>query len=178
MAKSLLVIAYPTISAEDFAWIQHLRQQHDQLYWGVVDPHFTLVFPVFSLEENPFIQHVKQASKGIKAFDFVLRCAVLNNDVFSDFTHAFLVPDEGYSHIVKLHDRLYTGILANELRLDIPFVPHIGIANSRDAQDCKSWADNLNAQLFEVRGSVEKLDVIWYEDDRVETIQQFSLLHT
>jgi 2'-5' RNA ligase len=176
MAKSLLVVNYPTISAEDFDWIQSVRKQHDQLHWEVVDPHFTIVFPVFSLEEKAFIHHIEQAVKEIETFDFVLRCAVLGDDAFSDFTHVFLVPDEGYSRIVRLHDRLYTEVLTNELRLDIPFVPHIGIANSRNAQACKYLVDDLNARSFEIKGRVEKLDIIWYEDDKVGTIEQVSLI--
>ncbi len=178
MAKSLLVVNYPTISAEDFDWIQTIRKQHDQLNWKVVDPHFTVVFPVFSLEEKAFIHHIKQAVKEIEPFDFVLRCAVLGDDAFSDFTHVFLVPDEGCSRIVKLHDRLYTGILTNELRLDIPFVPHIGIANSCNSQVCKYLVDDLNARSFEIKGRFEKLDIIWCENDKVSTIEQVSLIQS
>jgi 2'-5' RNA ligase len=176
MARSLLVISYPTISTKDFNWIQHVREQHDELYQKNVNPHFTIVFPAFNFQENAFIKHIKQAIQEIKAFNFVLRCAVLGDDAFSDYMHVFLVPDEGYSSIVKLHDRLYTGILTNKLRLDIPFVPHIGIANSRNAQRCKQLVDELNAKSFEIKGMVEKLDVIWYEDDKVDTIEQIPLL--
>jgi hypothetical protein len=113
--------------------------------------------------------------KEIEAFNFVLRCAVLGDDAFSDLTHVFLVPDEGYSRIVKLHDRLYTGILKEELRLDIPFIPHIGISNSQNAQACKDLVDDLNAESFEVKGRVEKLDVIWYEGYQVNTIKPIAL---
>lgn len=176
MAKSLLVINYPTISAKDFNWIQSIRQQHDELYLNVVEPHFTLVFPVFNLEQETFIQHVSQVTQDIPAFDFVLRCAVLGDDAFSDYVHVFLVPDEGYSSVVRLHDRLYTGVLKQELRLDIPFIPHIGLANSLDAQTCKRLVDELNAEPFEITGRVEILDVIWYEDDKVSTIAQIDLM--
>jgi hypothetical protein len=34
--------------------------------------------------------------------------------------YVFSVPDEGFSAVSILHDRLYTGILAPFLRLDIP----------------------------------------------------------
>ena len=176
MTRSLFVINYPTIAPEDFNWIQSVRKQYDELYQEIINPHFTIVFPVFNFQEKAFIKHIKQAIQEIEAFDCVLRCAVLGDDAFSDYTHVFLVPDEGYSSIVKLHDRLYTGILTNELRLDIPFVPHIGIANSRNAQRCKQLVDELNAKSFEIRGKVEKLDVIWYEDDKVDVIEQIPLI--
>ena len=176
MVKSLLAISYPTISAEDFDWIQGLRKHHDQLYWRVVDPHFTFVFPLFNFERKALIQHVEQVVKGFKTFDFVLRCAVLSNDAFSDFMHVFLVPDEGCSRIVKLHDCLYTGILEDELRLDIPFIPHIGIGNSRNEKTCKRLVDDLNAKPFEIKGTVANLDVIWYEDNQVNTIRKITLI--
>ncbi|MEH1973183.1 MAG: 2'-5' RNA ligase family protein [Nostoc sp.] len=176
MVRSLLVVNYPTISAFEFAWIQNVRKQHDELYLQVINPHFTLVFPAFNFLEAPFINHVQQVTQKTQAFDFVIRCAVLSNDVFSQYTHVFLVPDEGYSNIVKLHDRLYTGVLTKELRQDIPFIPHIGIANSRNPQECKRVVDELNAQSFEITGRVEKLDVIWYENNRVGTIEKITLV--
>jgi 2'-5' RNA ligase len=178
MARSLLVIAYPTISTEDFHWIQSIRKCHDELNLEVVAPHFTIVFPVFNFEEEAFINHVKQAIQKIEAFDFVIRCAVLGDDAFSDYMHVFLVPDEGYSNIVKLHDRLYKEMLVNELRLDIPFVPHIGIANSRNTKMCKRLVDELNTKSFKIRGRIENLDVSWYENDKVSTIEKISLSAT
>jgi hypothetical protein len=71
------------------------------------------------------------------------------------------VPDEGHSKIIKLHDRLYTGVIESEIRLDIPFIPHIGIGNSLDAHSCKQLVDRLNADRFEIRGRVDQLDLIW-----------------
>jgi len=153
-----------------------MRSRHDELYFEVVDPHFTLVFPVFICEESVFIHHVKHIAQAIQPFDFVLRCAVLGDDAFNDYTHVFLAPDEGFSHVVKLHDRLYTGLLEDELRLDIPFIPHIGIANSLDPLDCKDVIDEINATPLEIRGRVETLDIIWYENNRVGTIEQIILV--
>jgi hypothetical protein len=112
----------------------------------------------------------------IQPFEFAIRCAVLGNDAFSEYTHVFLVPDEGYSNIVKLHDRLYAGVIASELRLDIPFIPHIGIANSLDARRCKQLVDRLNSQQFEIRGRFDGLDVIWSEGNRVGTIESVNLV--
>ena len=88
----------------------------------------------------------------------------------------FLVPDEGHSKIVKLHDRLYTAVLADRLRLDISFIPHIGIANSPNARSCKELVDQLNSQHFEIRGRIDRLDIIWSEGDLVETIASVKLV--
>jgi 2'-5' RNA ligase len=121
------------------------------------------------------VAHIEQQVREIEAFEFVIRCAVLGDDAFSDYTHVFLVPDEGYSNVVKLHDRLYTGLLTGELRLDIPFVPHIGVANSPDAKACKKLVDELNSKDFAIAGKIESIDAIWYEDDKVGTIERILL---
>jgi 2'-5' RNA ligase superfamily len=173
--KSLLVVNYPTISTDDFTWVQNIRKEYDELNFIAIDPHFTLVFPLIDIDRATLISHVKQSIQSIQAFDFTLRCAVLSNDAFIDYIHVFLVPDEGYSNIVKLHDRLYTAVLCDRLRLDIPFIPHIGIANSLNAQSCKELVDRLNSQQFEISGRIDRLDIIWSEGDLVETIASVNL---
>jgi 2'-5' RNA ligase superfamily len=173
---SLLVVNYPIISKDDLAWIQNIRQQYDKLNFRAIDPHFTLVFSLIGIDRSTLISHIKQSILDIHPFEFTLRCAVLSNDVFSDYTHVFLVPDEGYSKIVKLHDRLYAAVLADQLRLDIPFIPHIGIANSLNVRSCKELVDRLNSQQFEIRGKIDQLDIIWSEGDLVETIESIQLV--
>jgi 2'-5' RNA ligase superfamily len=174
--RKLLVVNYPTISKDYWKWIQEIRQQYDELNFRVIDPHFTLVFPLIDIDLSTLISHVRQFVQKIPAFEFTLRCAVLSNDAFSDYTHVFLVPDEGYSKIVKLHDRLYTAVLADQLRLDLSFIPHIGIANSLNARICKELVDRLNSQQLEISGRIEQLDIIWSEGDLVETIESIQLV--
>ena len=43
---SLLVLSYPEIEKKHYDWIQTLRKDNDELYYNVVEPHFTIVFPV------------------------------------------------------------------------------------------------------------------------------------
>ena len=92
------------------------------------------MFPTLDISENQFISHTEEAVKNFKEFYFVLRCAQIVKDSFSDYAALFLIPKEGYRIFVKLNDTLYTGILGKDLRLNIPFIPHLGIANSIDAK--------------------------------------------
>lgn len=173
---SLLVLSYPTISQNDFDWIQTVRAKHDPLYYEVVAPHFTIVFAVDHMNRKEFIEHVKNQAKGFRKIAFVLRSVAVVKDALSEYTHVFLVPDQGYSEIVKLHDKLYSDQLASELRLDIPYIPHIGIGNAVDPQVCKALAVDLNRQSFAIKGRIEELDVVKYENNRVETIEQIRLV--
>ncbi len=172
---SLLVLAYPQIEKKDYDWIQSIRSVHDERYFNMVDPHFTIVFPVFSIPEKDFIAHVQKTAKKIKEFYFVLRCAQIVKDSFSDYTDVFLVPEEGYRIIVKLHDALYRGILEKELRLDIPFIPHVGIANSLDALKCKKLAESLNEKGVEIIGAIGKLSIVLLEGNSIKTIKEILL---
>jgi hypothetical protein len=172
---ALLVLAYPKLCAKDFDFIQMVRSKEDSLYYSVVDPHFTIVFPVDKIAPDVFVKHVRELSRRSPKFSFVLRCAVLDKDAFNDYTHVFLVPDEGYSLIIKLHDLLYTGPLAPELRLDLPFIPHIGVANALDPSHCKKVADSLNASSLAMAGTVEELRIVSYTDNRVTPLQTIAL---
>lgn len=172
---SLVVLSYPKISPEDLRWIEGIRAEHDEIYYGVVDLHFTLVFPSFGMDPTAFVRHVEGQAEGQGRIPFALRCAVVVDDAFSEYFHTFLVPDEGYRGTVKLHDRFYRGPLAPELRLDIPYIPHVGVGNSLDPTLCKELADDLNGQDFVVEGEIDALDVARYEGGTVTTIKQIPL---
>jgi hypothetical protein len=85
------------------------------------------------------------------------------------------VPDDGYSQIVKLHDKLYSGLLAAEHRLDIDFIPHIGIGTSPDRYECKRMADEWNKKDFNIRGRISKLTIIEYKDKTVTDLESIGL---
>lgn len=172
---ALLVLAYPQIEKKDYSWIQSFRAKHDERYFGIVDPHFTLVFPADNIPQEDFIAHVQKVSRKFKEFFFVLRCAQIVKDSFCDYTDVFLIPEEGYRIFVKLHDALYTGILEKELRLDIPFIPHVGIANSGDAKISKLLADEINSENIEIVGAIGKLDIVSYKDNKVTTLKEIFL---
>jgi 2'-5' RNA ligase len=175
MPPPLVVIAYPTLSPADHARVQEIRAAHDERYFKLVDPHITLVFPTSALGERELISHVRDGAAGQTKIDFILRCAMVWDDATQPCWHVFLVPEEGFSAVVGLHDRLYRGPLASELRLDIPFIPHMGVATSPDSQACKALADLLNTGGIAITGRIERLDITAVETDRVRTIATVNL---
>lgn len=163
------------MTSDDFDRIQSYRKDNDELFFKVVNPHFTFVFPVFDISEEEFTREVKDKSVNLAKFNFVIRCATINKDAFSECFHTFLVPDEGYSRIVKLHDKLYSGKLKDNLRLDLEFVPHIGIGNSKDKYSCKKMVDEWNMKEFSISGGITHLTVVNYEYDAVTKIEEIKL---
>ncbi|MGE5805432.1 MAG: 2'-5' RNA ligase family protein [Ignavibacteria bacterium] len=172
---SFLVLAYPTISQKDYNWIQKFRKKYDNRYYKIVKPHFTIVFPVNRIEESIFIKHIVELSKDNKQIDFTLKCSIIVKDSFSDFTDIFLIPDEGNSEIIRLHDKFYTGVLTSELRLDIPFIPHIGIGASKNSDESKKLSDKINENNFCIKGTINSLNITWYDYPKINTIKNIQL---
>jgi hypothetical protein len=171
----LLVIAYPEFSTGDYQWIQEFRKNYDELFYKIVEPHFTIVFPTFGFSSADFIEEMEEKSKDVKAFDVEIKSAVMNKDSFNDYWHVFLTPDQGNSDVIKLHDKLYSGEIANTLMMEVQFVSHIGIGNSKDKSVCKKLADEINDMDIRIVGRIASLDVVNYENDKVETIQKIHL---
>lgn len=170
-----LVLAYPKLSTEHFDRIQSYRKDNDELFYKVVRPHFTIVFPVVDIPKEEFISEIKDKSVNLAKFDFIIRCATINKDAFSNYFHTFLVPDEGYSRIVKLHDTLYADKLKNNLLLELDFIPHISIGNSMDKYACKKMADEWNETDFTISGSITHLTIVNYENGIVTELEDIEL---
>ncbi|MBU1252372.1 MAG: 2'-5' RNA ligase family protein [Nanoarchaeota archaeon] len=170
-----LVVAYPDISKRDLEWIQKYRKLNDPRFFSVIEPHITLVFSVNNLEKKIFVTEVKNRAKGFKKFDFGINVATINRDDSGTYYHEFLVPDKGYSNIVRLHDKLYSGKLNEHLRLDIDFIPHIGIGNSEDALTSKKRIEKINRQEVDIVGKVNTLDIIEYKNGKITPIEKIKL---
>ena len=173
---ALGVLAYPKISLSDFNDIQTFRKDHDQLYFSIANPHFAFVFPMTSINRKQFIEEVIAKANGVKKIDFEIRCATINKDAFLDYYHVLLVPDKGYSDVVKLHDKLYSEVFFNELIMEIDFIPHIGIANSKNKYEVKKWVDQWNAKQFSISGIIENLTIIDYSNNTLKDVKNIELL--
>lgn len=170
-----LVIAYPILSRADHDWIQAYRRENDARSFDVVDPHFTLVFPVAEWVPGSFVAESRRRAHGSRRFEFVLKAATISKDDSGASFHEFLVPDQGNSELIRLHDRLYSGAFAPHLRLDLDFVPHVGIGHADTAGEAKARVDALNEEGVDIRGRVEALDVIEYDGASVRTIERIDL---
>lgn len=172
---ALGVLAYPRLEKKDYKTIQEFRKDNDELYYSIVEPHFAFLFPISNINKMQFIKEVSNKAKEFQPFDFEIRCATINKDSFIDYFHLLLVPDKGYSNIVKIHDKLYSGLFLEELRLDIDFIPHMGIANSRDKFKVKKWVDSWNREDFIIKGTIDMLTVVDFTKNILSDIKEIKL---
>jgi hypothetical protein len=170
----LAAACYPELQDSDYQFIQDFRRKNDA-YYELTGPHIPFVFPDLKTEVDDFINEVRIQAEGQRKIDFKLKCAIRNNDRTSDFWHVLLVPDEGFSEMVKLHDMLYSGLFKPIERLDLDFVPHMGIANSTDPNECRSMIHEINAMDIDISGTIDQLDIIQYKDNRISKISTITL---
>ncbi len=170
----LLIIAYPELTKKDLSQIENFRKEHDNMF-NIIKPHFTLVFPLENIEVPDLIHEMDLLLEHEKAISFSIRCAMINKDAFSENYHVFLVPDEGLSQMIKLHDKLYIGLLNEDLRLDIPYIPHITIGSSKDKYKSKKMVEDWNSKDFEINGTISYIHIIKHNLDHIDTIESIQL---
>jgi 2'-5' RNA ligase len=154
----LYTLAYPTLAGADAAVVEEIRRTHDPQF-SVVATHFTMVFGCDAVAEPEYLDHVQGVSRRVGPVQFVCRYVMLGSGNDAGQAYVGLVPDEGWSDLSLLHDTLYRGALAQQLRLDIPFVPHMTVGAFRDRALAKRLCDDLNGRRFEIRGTVGALTV-------------------
>ena len=172
-----LCVSYPNLTASDQKRIDDFRRVHDLDYVDVIDPHWTMIFPSSceGISEQQLTEHIRNIASQYSPIDFICRHALVYDDDSNDNYYIFLVPDEGFSGISQLHDALYTDFMRTKLRLDIPFIPHIGIATHKDRDHLYALAQEWNAERHEIRGVIDSLSLCSYNDSKVDDIQTFQL---
>ena len=171
--QTLFTLCYPRLTVADRSFIDEFRQEHDIPFRDVVAPHFTMVFGCSDVPLATYRPHVAEVARSQTVLNFSLRYAMLGNDDSNSDYYVFLVPDEGYSEISRLHDKLYQGPLASHLRLDIPYIPHIGIATIPDAVRVKTLCDQLNTSGVEIHGKIDALTVCSYDGSKINDLESF-----
>ena len=155
------LVCFPTLSRLGVRKVSALYEQYET---ASIAPHFTLVFPTM-LSLAALQAHCDPIISASGNITFTFRCAQVIRNSFNELWQVFLVPDTGYSQILKLHDKLYTGVLSADLRLDIPYIPHITIGSFTTGDQAKAVADQLNAQHLMLSGTLNEVSYIKIEKE-------------
>lgn len=172
---TLYTVSYPEVAPEALSFMEQFRHEHDLPYRDVVAAHFTMVFGCKTLGLPDYTKHIAAVARQSEPIRFCCKYAMLGSDDFDDSAYVFLVPDEGYSGISLLHDRLYTGLLQPFLRLDVPFIPHITIGTLKDRSAAKVLCDELNRSGVCIEGSLRALTIGALEDGKLKNLSSHAL---
>jgi 2'-5' RNA ligase len=134
---------YPQLSPELAESIGTIRKEYDPTA-DFFKPHITVLFPVpWSVGEDRLIPHIRNVLSEWRPFDIRLGGFHRSHDHW-----LFLTLEDGEAQVSRLHQSLYTGILAEYRRDDIEFIPHIGLGLFMKAGSTYNW-DNPKASDFD-----------------------------
>ena len=159
------VACFPNLSEAD-SWISDFRVNHDPKA-SRVGLHMTFVFPTKALSECQLVTELNEIGRNTKKFAVHCRSALAmpeKDAALGLVSSVFLVPDEGFGEAVRLHSRLYANSLQSELRLDVPFIPHLTIGSSIEMGLAKREVDKLNSNRFRFSFEVENLTIVKVTD--------------
>jgi 2'-5' RNA ligase len=132
--RKLTYILRPTLPRRAVVWfpsfanstpIDRFRSQYDPL-GNVMPPHVTLVFPFHSrLTLDQLTAHVQKVVRAWPAFPVVLHNVWTAQNEFVG-----IGTQVGKDALIEMHDRLYRGPLAEFLRPEFDYDPHITLARA------------------------------------------------
>jgi len=171
--ESLEVIARPHFNKVDLAWLTDIRSRRAGSRGA---PYFTLVFSTLNTTPADFTKAVRAYAKTIHAIQFRLRSALVVPEHTVRRFHVFLIPDEGFGAILKLHDALHAGPLKAALRQDSPYLPHITVATTPDYAAAHNLAFSLNQGVIDIHGHIDALQVESRTKDVIKQVAEVPLL--
>ena len=172
--RTLYTIAYPELPVEARRLVEHVRAPHDPQH-GIVGAHFTLLFGSAALEQTVYTDHVRDVALQASPIRFVCRRAVTVADLAAPSTHVYLVPDEGFEAILRLHDRLYSGPMAAQRRTDLAYLPHITVATKVNLRAAQALCDELGAVGIDVAGRLDRLTIGTLQEGRFLELSHHAL---
>jgi hypothetical protein len=150
------VIAKPAFSKSELDWLVRVRVARAN---SPGPPWFTLVFPGSGSSTKEVVQHIEATCAFTSRIRFCLRSAIIVPDVNMSWFHVFLVPDEGFGAIIRLHDRLHVGPLESCLRPETPYIPHLTVATVKELDVARRTKAALNAQDLAIAGRIDQIEV-------------------
>jgi len=171
----LLVLSYPKISKKNYEFIQKIRQEFDP-HFEFVEPHFTLIFSIYDTNTDIFIKEISNLTNTVSTINFQIKSAIINYNPQNETYYALLVPDQGFSNIIKLHESLYSNFFEKYLDLKWQFIPHITIASSQNQNIIKNICQEFNKKNMIISGKVNNLSITTVENKYMKSVAEIKLI--
>jgi len=169
---TLEVIARPHFEKDDLAWLTDIRSRRAGSRGA---PYFTLVFPGVQLAPEVFARQIRKNAGDIPRIRFRLRSALVVPETAVNRFHVFLIPDEGFGAILKLHEALHVGPIEAAIRPETPYLPHITVATSPDRKVVRDVARALNQGGIDVSGHIDSLTVEQRTGETIRDVAEIPL---
>ena len=152
------LVHYPAVDTQH---IDALRRKYDPQA-DLIAPHITVMFPLqHSIGESSLISHVEQVLGTCRPFPIHLAGLEQSADHY-----LFLVLQEGRAEVIRLHDRIYTGIVAPYIGTDLPYVPHVTLGSFGEAELCSQARRDAERDSLNYQCVLDRLHLVMINEDR------------
>lgn len=170
---ALLIVAPLDASRLDLGRIEAIRRRHDPDH-ALIGAHVTLAFPFETPDAQTAAAHLATVAAGQGAIAIRLSAYLAVRDFQDRRSHVFAVPDQGRAEIETLHDALYAGPMAGQLRTDIPFIPHVTVGARAHHDEAEDLVRELG--LVGIAARLSALELIEFDGSRIARLERFELV--
>ena len=86
-----------------------------------------------------------------------------------------LIPTDDFNEILRLHDRLYSGLLEQYLRKDLPYKPHLTVGRFEMRADAARLVEELSNNEIDIMAKVTELTVAHLSAGELTVITRIPL---
>lgn len=170
--ESLEVIARPHFAKDDLAWLTDIRSRRAG---SRGPPYFTLVFPGVDMPPAAFAERIRRNAGDFPRIRFRLRSALVVPEHTVARFHVFLIPDEGFGAILRLHDVLHAGPIEAAISPESPYLPHITVATTTNHAAARKVAQALNQGSLDIEGHIDALEVERRDGEVIRKVAEIPL---
>jgi 2'-5' RNA ligase len=160
---SYALVHYPAV---DTALINSLRRKYDPQI-DLVEPHLTIVFPIpETIGEQTLVLHFEDALREWKPFAIHLGGVQQSRDHY-----IFLLVQKGKADLIRMHEELYTGVLAAYRQEVLHFVPHVTLGSfTEGGRRCLQALEEAERLGLDYQTVVDRLHLVKINSDRSQII--------
>lgn len=174
--RKLLVFALPNMLDANKHSLQNVYEKSKPPGNVIIGPHFTLLTITDNFSKNELSELLRSNLQGQNEISFCLRTALFMPPINQyESWYAFLIPDEGFSELCKLHRQIHKGKLRSALDLNFPFIPHITVGSFADKDSCVQLVNEINALPVEIFGSIETLTLVEVVNNQSHVFDEIKL---
>ena len=132
--------------------IQDIRNRYDPLA-NKIAPHITLVFPFDSqISSKVLYRHIKNSLQGFEAFSLSMQG--ISHEAKN---YLFLNLMKGREDIIKIHDLLYSELIARFLSKKYIYRPHLTVGHLPDTDTAKIAIRELKHFDYKFETKIDKI---------------------
>jgi 2'-5' RNA ligase len=163
------IVFFPSKEVQEFA--NNYRKRYDPHY-SLVQPHITIkgAFEADNATINKIIAYMEQATSNLSPF-------VIEYNRFSSFHPTnnviyIAIKDSEYLH--TLYERMHSDILAHDEPYS--FIPHITVGQKMSNEELHDVLSNLKMKRFKYQDKVDRIQLIYQDQDQIWKEHQTFLL--